>query len=145
MGDTFVISGLTAKRAELAGAVEDLEKRLRDARADLAHLDATLCLFDPAAKPKVIKAKRRNKRLAIFASGEIARRCRDAARVAGVEGVTADAIVRKAMLDKSYNAEDDKAYADLVLRFMGTLYRLGKDGVLAQVGTGTTARWKTIG
>ena len=66
MGDTFVISGLMQKRAEIFGLVVDLERRTRQARIDLAHIDAAILLFDPDANPGGIKAKRTQERSGWF-------------------------------------------------------------------------------
>ena len=54
MSNAYVISGLTVKRAEVSGTIADLQERIRQERANLAHIDATLRLFDPDAKPEAI-------------------------------------------------------------------------------------------
>jgi hypothetical protein len=46
-GDTFAISALVRKRAELAGLVDHARAELDALTANLGHLDATLRLFDP--------------------------------------------------------------------------------------------------
>ena len=51
MGEPHVISALSNKRAELAGIVSQLERQLGQQRANLAHLDATMRLFDPNIRP----------------------------------------------------------------------------------------------
>ncbi|BBK39093.1 hypothetical protein STAQ_41710 [Allostella sp. ATCC 35155] len=48
MGDTFAISPLDRKRAEIAKAIEDAERVAAGLRAQLMHLDAVIGLFDPA-------------------------------------------------------------------------------------------------
>jgi hypothetical protein len=55
MAETHVVSALTAKRAELAGEIEITTRRLQALRTALANVDATLCLFDPAAVPEAIE------------------------------------------------------------------------------------------
>ena len=57
MAQSLVISALIEKRAEASGRIRDLEERTNQARADLAHVDATLLLFDPEAKPATIRAR----------------------------------------------------------------------------------------
>ena len=42
MAQSLIIHALTEKRAEISGRIADLEERIRQARADLAHIDATL-------------------------------------------------------------------------------------------------------
>jgi hypothetical protein len=55
MGDTFVISRLRKKRAELSGELIAVEKRVLQLRADLNCLDGAIRLFDPAAEPQKIR------------------------------------------------------------------------------------------
>ena len=47
MAELHVVSALRNKRAELAGIVGQLEQQLARQRMNLAHLDATMRLFDP--------------------------------------------------------------------------------------------------
>ena len=42
-----VVSGLIAKRREVAGQIESLQSQLRQATIDLDHVEAALRLFDP--------------------------------------------------------------------------------------------------
>jgi hypothetical protein len=73
MGYTFVISGLTAKRAELSGEIGEVEKRLDRLRADLDSLDATIRLFDPTAKPSTTKPRVKRRAKQQFRTGELTR------------------------------------------------------------------------
>ena len=57
MADPHVVTALRSKRAELAGEIELTTRQLQNLRAALASLDATLCLFDPAAVPDAIAPK----------------------------------------------------------------------------------------
>jgi hypothetical protein len=45
MSDTFVLSGLIRKRAEISGQIEGARRFIADATAQLAALDQTLILF----------------------------------------------------------------------------------------------------
>ena len=73
MGNSFVISGLTAKRAELSGELGEAEKRLDRLRADLDSLDATIRLFDPTIAPKAIKPRVKRTAPQRFRTGELTR------------------------------------------------------------------------
>src|SRR5208283_5198393 len=64
MGEPHVISALSNKRAELAGIVIQLERQLDQQQADLAHLDATIRLFDPDIRPNRIRARQQRARSA---------------------------------------------------------------------------------
>ena len=57
MAEPHVIGALRNKRAELAGILRQLEQQLVQQRANLAHLDATMRLFDPDIRPKDIRPK----------------------------------------------------------------------------------------
>jgi hypothetical protein len=79
MAQSPVIYAPVAKRSEIGGIIADLEERTRQARADLAHIDATLRMFDPDAIPQQIRGKRPTRgRSGLFANGEISRRVRAA-------------------------------------------------------------------
>lgn len=52
-----VLSGLLTKRSEIAGLVEGLQDRLREALINLDHIDQTILLFDPDADLAEVKAK----------------------------------------------------------------------------------------
>ncbi len=47
MAQSPVIYALIEKRGEVSGRIAELEELTRQARADLAHIDATLLMFDP--------------------------------------------------------------------------------------------------
>lgn len=82
MGDTYVISGLTSKRAEVSGIIADLERRIAQHRADLVHIDAVLRLYAPEVEPESIAPKAVRKRNDWFKPGELARMVLDVLRVA---------------------------------------------------------------
>lgn len=48
MAEPHVVGALRKKRAEIFGRIIGLEKELRQRRADLKHVDATLRLFAPS-------------------------------------------------------------------------------------------------
>jgi hypothetical protein len=146
MSTSPVINALIDKRSDLARTVSDLERDLAQARADLAHLDATIRMFDPAIKPFTIKPKGAPPpRSAHFATGEIAKRVREALRKAGASGVTADDVAPEAMADKGIGADDAERRADFAKRMYWTLVRLGQDGVARKSGQGMSARWLLTG
>ena len=47
MREASVISSLREKRLEVTGMLEGLERQVDACRVDLAHLEATIRLFDP--------------------------------------------------------------------------------------------------
>src|SRR3984885_14809328 len=72
MAELHVVSALRNKRAELAGMVGQFEQQLARQRTNLAHLDATMRLFDPDIRPQEIRAKQQRARSAWFRQGECA-------------------------------------------------------------------------
>src|ERR1700733_5638750 len=73
MAELHVVSALRNKRAELAGVVGQIEQQLTRQRTNLAHLDATMRLFDPDIRPQEIRAKRQRARSAWFRQRECLR------------------------------------------------------------------------
>jgi hypothetical protein len=143
MAQSIVINALSEKRAELAGQVSDLERRITQARADLSHVDATIRLFDPSIKPAAIRAKAAPpERSAHFEKGEIAMRCRDALRDAGADGVSAAEVAGVALADKGADAN---LAPDFTKRMYWTLTRISREGVSRKVGQGIGARWVLAG
>jgi hypothetical protein len=92
MSETHVVSALRKKRAEVAGHVHDLEKKVRTYRARLAHIDETIKIFSPATDPEAIPAKRTYRRARYFSRGEFARLCMDELRKAEGPLTTAEIV-----------------------------------------------------
>lgn len=143
MGNSYAISALIAKRAEIAGLILDLERQVGIQRAALLHLDATLKLLDPSIKPHVIRAKHRMAdRSGYFGLGELSARCLDGAREAGERGVSPDELAVKAMADKGLDAGDQPMRTDFIRRFHWALGRLQRDQRLDKIGHGKGVRWR---
>ncbi len=73
MKGDHAVSALSRKRAELAGEVIRAKARLKRLQENLAHVDATLRLFDPDADPAAIKPLRPRKPPRLFRHGELPR------------------------------------------------------------------------
>ena len=54
MAELPVVGALRNKRAELAGVLRQLQQQFGQQRANLAHLDATMRLFNPDIQPNDI-------------------------------------------------------------------------------------------
>jgi hypothetical protein len=105
VAEPHVVTALRAKHAELAGEIHAGEKRIAQLRADLVHLDATLRLFDPSAKPGAIPTRRPCRRKGWFNDGELPRRILDTLRTSP-EPLSANAITASVMAAKSLDAGD---------------------------------------
>ena len=94
MSEPSVISSLREKRLELAGILDGLERQANARRADLAHLDATIRLFDPNDILVAAEPVRRPRYNDWFRPGECRRRIYDVLRD-GMEPMTTREIVEK--------------------------------------------------
>src|SRR5271170_297010 len=108
MSTSPVINGLRRKHAEVSGEIRQLDARIHDLRRDLAHIDATLKLFDPAAQPRLIKPVRPYKpQNRVFAPKELSIRVMNALREAE-GGLALEAIVARVMAEKGLDATAER-------------------------------------
>jgi hypothetical protein len=137
MSETHVVSALRKKRAEVAGHVHDLEKKVRTYRARLAHIDETIKIFSPETDPQAIPAKRTYRRARYFSRGEFARLCLDELRKA-VGPLTTAEIVAGAVAAKGLPKGLVPALTEKALAYLRT-----KLATASVVKTGVTqgARW----
>ena len=101
MAEPHIIGALRNKRAELAGMLRQLEQQLVRQRANLAHLDATMRLFDPDIRPMDIRPKQPRERNAWFRQGECLRLIYDELREA-TQPVTTRELAERIMRLKAY-------------------------------------------
>ena len=73
MAESHVLSGLVAKRGELAGEVERHRGELHRLAEALSHVDATIRMFDPSYAVGAIPARTRGSRHRWFGPGECQR------------------------------------------------------------------------
>jgi hypothetical protein len=106
MAEPHVIGALRNKRAELAGTLRQLEQQLARERTNLAHLDATMRLFDPNIRPKDIRPRQPRTHNAWFRHGECLRLIYDQLRDA-TEPVTTRELAERIMRVKAIPAADD--------------------------------------
>lgn len=78
--NTYAIPALKEKRAQIAGRVISLKKQIARHGKELASLDATIALFDPAYRVGSIKPKCTHRRSKLFKMGELGRLIMDALR-----------------------------------------------------------------
>lgn len=57
MAEPHVLTGLNAKRAEIAAQIEHTQDKLRQLAIDLDHIDAAIHIFDPSIELQEIKAR----------------------------------------------------------------------------------------
>jgi len=135
---------LRAKRAEVSGLIDNLERQLAQHRADLVHIDGVLRLYQPERDPAAIRPKQVRGRNRYFDRGELSRLCRETFRDAE-ESLSTREIVAAVIAAKGFDAGDRvlrKAVADLV---KATLSPMRQRGAITKIGVGRDVRWKLAG
>jgi len=136
----YMVTGLTKKRAELAGEIEATHERLRQMIADLEHIDATLRIVAPQIEVDDIKPKFRppddwSKR------GQMSRMILDVLRIARqpmtTREIASEMIVRRGM------PSDGAMLGLMTKRVSAALRELGKKGrAVSTEGPGFYLLWQ---
>jgi hypothetical protein len=140
MAEPHVIGALRNKRAELAGMLRQLEQQLGQQRANLAHVDATMRLFDPDIRPKDICPKQPRERNAWFRQGECLRLIYDELREA-TQPVTTRELAERIMRVKAIPAADD--CRERVQKTLLSSLNRAKE-TIARVEIAGVVRWRLI-
>ena len=141
MAEPHVIGALRNKRAELAGMLRQLEQQLAQQRANLAHVDATMRLFDPDIRPKDIRPKQPRARNAWFRPGECLRLIYDELREA-TQPVTTRELAERIMRVKAISAAGDDRRERIQKTLLATLNRAKQ--TIARVEIAGVVRWRLI-
>jgi hypothetical protein len=141
MVEPHVIGALRNKRAELAGTLRQLEQQLAGHRANLAHLDATMLLFDPKIRPKDIRPRRVQQRNVWFRQGECLRLIYNELREAA-QPVTTRELAERIMRVKAISAADDHQRELLQKTLLGSLNRAKE--TIERVETAGVVSWRLI-
>jgi hypothetical protein len=141
MAELHVIGALRNKRAELAGTIRQLEQQLARERTNLAHLDATMRLFDPNIRPKDIRPRQRRTHNAWFRRGECLRLIYDELRDAS-QPVTTRELAERIMRVKAISAADDHRRELIQKVLLGSLNRAKE--TIARIETAGVVGWRLI-
>ena len=141
MAELHVIGALRNKRAELAGTLRQLEQQLARERTNLAHLDATMRLFDPNIRPKDIRPRQRRTHNAWFRHGECLRLIYDELREA-TEPVTTRELAERIMRVKAIPAVDDHRRELVQKTLLASLNRAKE--TIARIETAGVVSWRLI-
>jgi len=135
MAESHVVSGLVAKRGDMAGLIEHHQKAVARLSADLAHLDATIKLFSPDFDLRTVRAKAHRRRSSHFAQGECQRLILEIFREAGGAELSsrqiAESLVQRKGLEDNIEMIEQmqKTAAGVLRRLEGNLIQLtGKAG-----------------
>lgn len=107
MTDSQVLSGLVAKRNELAREMEVHRRELERQAAALSHVEATIRLFDPSYEFEGTPTCKRGSRQQLFRPGECQRLVLEVLRDA-VAPVTAHALAREVSARKGLGERRDR-------------------------------------
>jgi hypothetical protein len=141
MAELHVIGALRNKRAELAGILRQLEQQLVQQRANLAHVDATMRLFDPDIRPNDIRPKLPRERNAWFRQGECLRLVYDELREA-TQPMTTRQLAEQIMRVKAIPAADDQRRERVQKTLLASLNRAKQ--TIARVEIAGVIRWRLI-
>jgi hypothetical protein len=141
MAELHVIGALRNKRAELAGILRQLEQQLVQQRANLAHVDATMRLFDPDIRPNDIRPKLPRERNAWFRQGECLRLVYDELREAS-QPMTTRQLAEQIMRVKAIPAADDQRRERVQKTLLASLNRAKQ--TIARVEIAGVVRWRLI-
>ena len=139
MAEPHVINALSNKRAELAGIVSQLERQLAQQQANLAHLDATMRLFDANIRPDKIHPKQRRARSIWFRPGECLRRIYDALREAA-HPMTTHQLAERIIRVKALPMADDRQRELVQKTILGSLNRAKE--TIVRIEAGGIVRWR---
>jgi hypothetical protein len=132
---------LREKRAELTGILDSLERQANARRADLAHLDATIRLFDLTDVLVAVQPARRPRYNDWFHPGECRRRIHDVLRDA-TEPMTTRDIVEKIMVARHISSGDARARELIHKTVLGSLNRA--TDTIGRTQVGGSAAWRVI-
>ena len=143
MGDTYLISGLTAKRAEVSGIIADLEKCIAQHRADLVHIDAVLRLCAPDVVPEEIAPKAVRKRNDWFKPGDLSRMVLDVLRIAPAPMTVRDIAV-EVMQRRGLDTTDART-GKLVTKLVHNAVTRQAADLVERVEDGKVVAWRVDG
>ena len=141
MAEAHVIGALRHKREELAGMLRQLEQQLAQQRANLAHVDATMRLFDPDIRPKDIRPKQPRARNAWFHQGECLRLIYDELREA-TQPVTTRDLAERIMRLKAMPSADNQCRERVQKTLLASLNRAKQ--TIARIEVAGAVRWRLI-
>jgi hypothetical protein len=132
-----VVSGLIEKRRELAGIIDELQRRLDQHRTDLTHIDGATDL-----DPETIRPKRVYRRNRYFARNELSRLCLGVLRTAAGELLSTDDIAGRVIAEKGFDSGDAILRAAIREQVGSTIKRLHRERAVENVGAGRASKWK---
>jgi hypothetical protein len=137
---TYTLKDLHDKRAELAGEIIQLEKRARELRADLAHLEATIRILRPGEELSKVVPRRVEFRPRHFKRGDLAKLILDYMREHAGEAIAVADMMPLVAEGRTLNSAE---YQRAAVGVYEALRRAERKGIVSRDGEGwKTARWR---
>ncbi|HEY3777610.1 MAG TPA: hypothetical protein VGL35_06090 [Rhizomicrobium sp.] len=141
----YAISGLTRKRAELAGQMLILQEQLRLLSVDIEAIDRALQILDPAAEPRTIKPIRPVHRFKYFDKGEMYRFLLDTLRAREGKPASIGDLTRAIMAAKGLDAGHIDCFRAVTHRATTQLHSLNRRGAIRKIGAYSGVMWALPG
>jgi hypothetical protein len=138
LSNKYALAALRERRAEMAGEIASLQKRLRQLQENMVHVDATLRLFDPDSDPTKRPGKRPYKRVKLFGAGKLNRLILGALR-RGERPMTTGEVVASIVAELGYGPDAAKGMTNRVRANLQYLVR--HRGLVSKEGERQSARW----
>jgi hypothetical protein len=136
-GNTYAVSALKRRRAEIDGEIEASRRRLENLTEAIVHLDASLVLLDPTYDPASVRSKRPYRRAKLFGGRKLTGRILDALRRAE-QSLTTQEVVSAIAFEISGVA----GTPNVTKRICMGLQYLTKRGAIVKEGERNAARWR---
>ena len=139
MGELPVMDMLRSKRSELVGSMSRLEQQLAQHRGSLAHLDATMRLFDTDLLSQQADPAQQRERVSWFRPGECRRLIPDVLRDAPQPLATRE-LAERVMAAGCMPAADHRARALIQKTVLASLSRA--KGTIERTETAGVVSWR---
>lgn len=126
MAESHVVSGLVAKRSELAGLINYHKSEINRLNEEIRMLGETIKLFDPAYNVQAIKTKHIKKKNVFFERNEASRMIFDLLRTSG-KAVSTNEITQHFIDKKGIDSDHRQA---LQATLLNTLHKIKKKGLI---------------
>src|SRR5438477_12072134 len=137
-----VVSGMIAKRRELSGIIDQLQRQLDQHRADLTNIDGVLRVLASDLDPETIKPKRAYRRNRYFARNELSRLCLGVLRTAASELLSTDDIGGRVIAAKGFDTGDAMLRAAIREQVGSIVKRMHTNGAIENIRAGRANKWK---
>lgn len=140
---TYTLTELYDKRSELAGLIIQAEKRARELRADLAHVEAAIRILRPGTELPKLVPKRVEYRPRYFKRGALATTIRNYMREHADSEIAVADMMPLVIGDRVVNPAE---YQKIAVGAYDALRRMERKGSVERIGDGwKVARWRLAG